>query len=475
MFTYDAKKKPPAQTPQWTFETKKKHKTHDYFLETINPNPTGNNIETGILQRQTTPTPNSSTPNGGTPLPSNMQKQYEKHSGYSLADIRIFYNSEEPTKLCALAYAKGNTIHVGPNQEQHLPHEVGHVIQQKAGIVKPTLQSQGVHINDDEILERNADKIENMAITNQRHVLERQSTFSFPPVIQLTPKDAYEAGETAGKQYVRTHKNSRSLFDTRNKANIVVPSAHVAHETEYRQGYHDGYESVLKGITPAIITNHDELGQDVNIDTERMKFEGVNTAASWISLCGGRLFVSTTETGDSSWTPIVENIVAANGGKAPVQFTIFTGRHGDPFGEIVVKTHNDDTEYVSSVYRDEEHKGQDERARDKLKKKPAYTNIDIDVVDLMENFNRPIDPTTGKIFDGAALRTKPSSHTYAGMIQRIQNECTNSNHIVILAWCHSAMVFKKIVKNAGPPDTTVYPNDTESLKDFLATVPYDHT
>ena len=46
----------------------------------------------------------------------------------------------------------------GPGQEKHLPHELGHVVQQKQGKVKPTTQLKGkVNINDDAGLEKEAD------------------------------------------------------------------------------------------------------------------------------------------------------------------------------------------------------------------------------------------------------------------------------------------------------------------------------
>jgi hypothetical protein len=47
---------------------------------------------------------------------------------------------------------------LGPGQEKHLPHELGHVVQQKEGRVKPTVQLKGkVNINDDSGLEKEAD------------------------------------------------------------------------------------------------------------------------------------------------------------------------------------------------------------------------------------------------------------------------------------------------------------------------------
>ena len=64
-----------------------------------------------------------------------------------------------PTRpLNALAYAQGSDIHVAPGQEQHLPHEAWHIVQQAQGRVKPTMQMKhGVPGNDDAGLEHQAD------------------------------------------------------------------------------------------------------------------------------------------------------------------------------------------------------------------------------------------------------------------------------------------------------------------------------
>lgn len=97
-----------------------------------------------------------SSPNQ-TGLPDNLKAGVEHLSGYSLDDVRVHYNSPKPAQLQALAYTQGTEIHVAPGQEQHLPHEVWHVVQQMQGRVKPTMQMKGVQINNDEGLENEAD------------------------------------------------------------------------------------------------------------------------------------------------------------------------------------------------------------------------------------------------------------------------------------------------------------------------------
>lgn len=92
-----------------------------------------------------------------TGMPDNLKVGMEDLSGMSLSDVQVHRNSAKPAALDALAYAQGNDIHLGPGQEQHLPHEAWHVVQQRQGRVKPTVQMAGHAVNDDVSLETEAD------------------------------------------------------------------------------------------------------------------------------------------------------------------------------------------------------------------------------------------------------------------------------------------------------------------------------
>jgi len=93
-----------------------------------------------------------------TGLPDNLKTGIENLSGYSMDDVKVNYNSAKPAQLNAYAYAQGTTIHLASGQEKHLPHEAWHVVQQKQGRVKPTMQMKGgANVNDDVSLEKEAD------------------------------------------------------------------------------------------------------------------------------------------------------------------------------------------------------------------------------------------------------------------------------------------------------------------------------
>ncbi|WP_462264089.1 eCIS core domain-containing protein [Mucilaginibacter sp.] len=74
-------------------------------------------------------------------LPENLKHGIEELSGHSMDDVKVHYNSDKPAQLKALAYVQGSAIPIAPGQENHLPHEAWHVVQQKQGRVKPAVQA----------------------------------------------------------------------------------------------------------------------------------------------------------------------------------------------------------------------------------------------------------------------------------------------------------------------------------------------
>jgi len=126
----------------------------------------------------------SSSSANNTGLPNTLRAGIENLSGYSMSDVRVHYNSSKPAQLQAHAYAQGNEIHMARGQEQHLPHEAWHVVQQKQGRVRATTQLRSkVNINNDVGLEREADvmgeKALNQSVSNAKaRPLKRVSSVS---------------------------------------------------------------------------------------------------------------------------------------------------------------------------------------------------------------------------------------------------------------------------------------------------------
>lgn len=118
------------------------------------------NAETAQLEEAEEPAQREAAPAkpNNTGLPDNLKSGIESLSGISMDNVRVHYNSSQPAQLNAHAYAQGTDIHVAPGQEQHLPHEAWHVVQQAQGRVQPTMQMKGsAQVNDDAGLENEAD------------------------------------------------------------------------------------------------------------------------------------------------------------------------------------------------------------------------------------------------------------------------------------------------------------------------------
>ncbi len=100
-------------------------------------------------------------------MPDYVQAKMESSFGSDFSDVKIHSNSSKATDVGALAYTQGTDIHFAPGQydpestsgQELLGHELTHVVQQKEGTVKATTEANGVPVNDDPGLEKEADEL----------------------------------------------------------------------------------------------------------------------------------------------------------------------------------------------------------------------------------------------------------------------------------------------------------------------------
>jgi hypothetical protein len=138
----------------------------DYSLSNL-PSTSRNTIQRSIEEEEAPlreRAPATSRPANRTGLPDRLKTGVESLSGLSMDDVRVHYNSSKPAELQARAYTQGSDIHLGPDEEEHLPHEAWHVVQQKQGRVKPTIQAKGLPVNDEHGLENEADVMGQRAV-----------------------------------------------------------------------------------------------------------------------------------------------------------------------------------------------------------------------------------------------------------------------------------------------------------------------
>ena len=168
----------------------------------------------------------------GTGLPKDLKTSVENLSGHSMDDVDVHYDSDEPTKLNAKAYTQDTDIHLAPGQEEHLPHEAWHVVQQKQGKVKPTAQmlkrnagigkrvepeQNRVNINDEVALEKEADLMGMKALQmnhneqTEQNPLPSQRKGKTPPANPEPTESGLSAQtkETTPSQSIKTQNSVR--------------------------------------------------------------------------------------------------------------------------------------------------------------------------------------------------------------------------------------------------------------------------
>ncbi|WP_437933047.1 eCIS core domain-containing protein [Sorangium sp. So ce341] len=102
-----------------------------------------------------------------TGIPSPVKAKMEAAFGADFSGVRVHQGSTRAAALRAVAYTQGSEIHVAPGRwapetragQALLGHELAHVMQQRAGRVRPTTTIAGVAINDDPALETEADAL----------------------------------------------------------------------------------------------------------------------------------------------------------------------------------------------------------------------------------------------------------------------------------------------------------------------------
>ncbi len=109
------------------------------------------------LPAPTAAAPRLADPAAGVGLPAPLRAGITALSGLDLGDVKVHHRSAAPARIGALAYARGDAIHLGPGQERHLAHEAWHIVQQRQGRVAPQWQAAGMAINHQPALELEAD------------------------------------------------------------------------------------------------------------------------------------------------------------------------------------------------------------------------------------------------------------------------------------------------------------------------------
>jgi hypothetical protein len=212
------------------------------------------------VQRLATMAPNR------TGMPDNLKAGVEAMSGMSLDHVRVHRNSSKPAQLNAHAYAQGSDIHLAPGQEQHLPHEAWHVVQQAQGRVKPTMQMKGdVPVNDEAHLEHEADLMGARALagTAQRAPAEdeevHQAVSAIAQRASMEDEEVHQAASaTAQRASVEDEEVHQAVSATAQRASVEDEEVHQA----------------VSATTQRASAEDEEVHQAVSATTQRASVEG---------------------------------------------------------------------------------------------------------------------------------------------------------------------------------------------------------
>ena len=167
-----------------------------------------------------------------TGLPDNLKSGMENLSGMSLDHVKVHRNSDKPAAVQAHAYAQGSDIHLASGQEKHLPHELGHVVQQTEGRVRPTTSVNGMAVNDSTTLEKEADSMGARALQrvskNNSSALEiKDKIVNNSPVqrVEATPATKASKGAASKLAAMKRIREARKLARPAPAAATPAPTA----------------------------------------------------------------------------------------------------------------------------------------------------------------------------------------------------------------------------------------------------------
>lgn len=229
-----------------------------------------------------------------TGLPNQLKAGIESLSGMSMDHVKVHYNSPQPAQLNAHAYAQGSDIHVAPGQEQHVPHEAWHVVQQAQGRVQPTMQMKaGVPVNDDAGLEHEADvmgaKAASLTSASDAPTTSLKAIHQHSQIKQLAPSRVHLVNNAT--HYQAEYSDMISNFTGGASAGGVAMPTPASYNAQYARQNSNGQQMRslnvnVQGATREYHHGHmlaEALGGGGGADNIFLQDGGQNTTGAWPS------------------------------------------------------------------------------------------------------------------------------------------------------------------------------------------------
>ncbi len=343
-----------------------KEKNNSGFADAGSPEtpPADNNAGLSSFQLRTTTTsnnPNSqksgnhpyqlnNAPSGNNKIPEEVQSKMENVFQADFSEVNIQQNSEEAKNMGAYAFTKGNEIHFAAGQynpeseegQELLGHELSHVVQQRDGDVKPTTQEEGMPVNEDATLEKEADDMgkkaakgtppsggnpnpgtNNSAKSNLTIQKKDKGDGQFLDT-ELRLEIEKETGADLGLVRVRTDQTARNVCETFGKDihvdgfNIYINTKKInLKKAEGKNALRAAVLEIVALKNPTAESNQIEHTYQVTIDEMRAKMKKkTGEAAIW---CYEKMHAMTPEARDrmlQEHPSLIANILE----KLPIEF-----------------------------------------------------------------------------------------------------------------------------------------------------------
>lgn len=217
----------------------------------------------------------------GRKLPAQLKDNLEAISGYSLDDVTVHYNSGKPAEVGAHAYAQGSDIYLAPGQEKHLAHEAWHVVQQKQGRVRPTVQLEnGIAVNDNIGLEQEADRIGLRSTSPVSLPIQRYTDNHIDAFGQRLPLGQPVLSKHSVNLFNNTqnHVNGRQPLQLERilKYNDEVNFVFSDELLQSLEGEREQVEKKLLKFEDALLSNKPKLDKLINQGSFQYKTGGIN-------------------------------------------------------------------------------------------------------------------------------------------------------------------------------------------------------
>lgn len=189
-------------------------------------------------------------------LPTTVRSQMEGALGVDLSEVEV-YEDQKASALGALAYTRGDEVvfapgHYRPDTDRGLEllgHELVHVVQQRAGRVRPAAQGATGTVDSDPVLEAEADRLGARAARGERVAMAMPVAGQAQVRLQLKPAGAGpEPGRLREGAFVRAisrlpegHKLGPRLELELMVTNDVVEDGETVEERLFVLKYTEGF------------------------------------------------------------------------------------------------------------------------------------------------------------------------------------------------------------------------------------------